>query len=160
MADPANMLALAEAMLAKGSLPKPEPWIQDQHEAASAELRPLLHAMDAHIGAQRHKAGTSPRSIAFKLAVIESIGRRAKPSYRCEHSLGATPPPLIIDLGTGMIACQPCALALDLPIDEDGRCDLCDKSTVMFNPLWMELGPALVHSDICDSCRAWLAAED
>jgi hypothetical protein len=155
VAAPWDLLERAEAMIAEG-VAGFDPWIKQQHEAAASELQPLIEGVAKESGKTRVQAGPTPRAVAYKMSVVEAMFRRANPIYRCPHSHGVAPPPLIVDLGQGMIACVPCAERYDLPANDDGRCDLCERPTVMFNEFWLELGPAMVHGDTCDDCKAWL----
>lgn len=155
MAAPRDMVGAAEAMLANG-VGGAETWVRDQQEAAAAELRPLILGIAREIRGKPFESGGTVKSVAFGMAVVESMVRRGKAEYRCPHSHTRTPPPMIVDLGTGMIACLPCARAYDLDPDDDGRCDLCDQPSAMFREFWLQLGPALVHGDLCADCEPWL----
>jgi hypothetical protein len=156
VAGPAELLERAELILAEG-FESAEPWIKDQHDAAAAELAPAMERMAAERGNTRVTSGITPKAVAFKLSVVEAIFRRGRPEHRCPHSKTRTPPPMIVDLGQGMVACLPCAKEYDLPANDDGECDLCEKPTVIFVEFWLELGPALVHGDTCVECNEWLA---
>lgn len=157
MAAPWELLDRAEEILA-GGVESEESWIKDQHDAAAAELRPLMEGVAREKGKTEIESGPSPRAVAYKLSVLEAIHRRGRPEYRCPHSRTLTPPPMIIDIGNGMVACVPCAKRYDLGVNDDGKCDLCERPTVMFNEFWLEFGPALVHGDTCDDCKAWLVS--
>ena len=149
------MVGAAEAMLAKG-VAGAEAWVRDQHDAAAAELRPLILGIAREMGASPFETGGTVKTVAFGMAVVESMVRRGKAEYRCPHSHTRTPPPMIADLGVGMIACLPCAEKYNLSPDDDGKCDLCDAPSVLFREFWLQLGPVLVHGDLCAECEPWL----
>lgn len=159
MADPAECLETAEAVLeeaAAGAFADRQ-WLFDQHNAAGKEMRPMMEVVGKHLGGEIMEEEPSPRIVAVALAVSESITRRV--NQGCEHSHSETPPPLMVDLGPGFMTCQECAMnyvvVAALAID-DGRCDLCDRETEYFHEFWVQLGPALVHGDICEECRKWV----
>jgi len=149
------MVGAAEAMLANG-VAGAEAWVRDQHDAAAAELRPLILGIATEMGRQPFETGGTLRSVAFGMGVVMSMKSRGKPEYRCPHSHTRTPPALIADLGNGMIACLPCAKEYDLSTNEDGKCDLCDSPSELFREFWLQLGPVLVHGDLCADCEPWL----
>jgi hypothetical protein len=155
VAAPRDMVSAAEAMLASG-VAGAEAWVRDQHDAAAAELRPLILGIATEMNSKPFETGGTVKSVAFGMSVVMSMIRRGKPEYRCPHSHTRTPPPLIADLGNGMIACLLCAKHYDLSPDEDGKCDLCGAPSVMFREFWLQLGPVLVHGDLCADCEPWL----
>lgn len=154
MARPADMLEQAEAMLQ--TRVKFETWVEDQHKAAGEELLPtMLRISDSLKKPIIHGQSKTPKEMAFRLALVEAIARRRKEEYTCPHARSTTPPPLLIILGQGVMACKPCLARMVISSHDDGRCDICEELGVRFWPFWCQTGPMLVQGDLCDECKAW-----
>lgn len=161
MPGPAEMMDRAEEMVREGHDPA-ENWIRDQHEAAASELKPVVHEVAENLGKSPFEVeGGKVQHVAFGLAVFDAIKRRRKDERTCPHAEGLTPRPLVIDLNLGIMACQECiGRWADLPVNQDGHCDLCEEPGIFFNEFWITIGPALIHGDACDTCKSYLPAPE
>ena len=136
-------------------------WVQDQHDAAAEELKPLR---DEFLAA--HAVGVSFIAPDADEAILirDAIQRRV--SLTCVHYRTLTPPPLIVMLSERIGMCLSCISVLGedglryLAAEDDGRCDLCDAPSTHFVPFGTQYGPAWVGGHVCDVCAQRLGLSE
>jgi hypothetical protein len=133
-------------------------WVEDQHDAAARQLRPLRHELRATMGHEKPVPGAELWPV-----LKAAMDRRIRARCACSDSL--TPPPLVANLTAGWIACPACARAFRSELEameaDDGRCDLCDRPSRWFREGAIQAGPTLFLWNMCRRCSArWGIGKD
>jgi hypothetical protein len=161
--DPASFLPLArEVIERRDDLDAPVAF-RDQLDEAERETKEIFRRMKPGFRRVLGDGGevvadNSSEALAWNLAFGAAVDAWVK--ARCAHWQLNHPRPLLVDLTSGVIACQPCLdagfsrIALKRWAD-DGRCDICDTPTEEFRPFVMRLGPLVATGHICESCWQW-----
>lgn len=138
----------------------------DQYTAAAAEsigwFRDVA-TLGILTGAYRD-VGTGDPGDEFGRRLLAALNRRAQ--RFCSHVDRIAPRPLFVSLSHGAVVCRPCSRALrHEPIDDDGRCDVCDVEPPdgQFREIVLsgefQIGPAIVFGNACDDCWSLCSPE-
>ena len=96
-------------------------------------------------------------ALAAYMAVVAAMKRRIPPGHRCRHVDDPTVR-TIIALSEGLVVCARCGTPADLyVIGDDGRCDLCERSTRMFTEHFFSAAATTFHFNACDACARFVA---
>jgi hypothetical protein len=101
---------------------------------------------------------TEPRFLAWSLALGGAIQRRVPEERQCPHASPDAERPLTALLTSRLLFCDQCAkrFAAMHKLEDDGRCDVCDREATEFAEFQGRVGLVRVHGNMCPSCRSWL----
>ena len=135
-------------------------WMEDQYQAAVRHATSVFGTMGATVLTAGNRTAGEAHQRLVERVVSEPI-REGTDSY-CVHAANAPTPPMMMMMSIakpGYFACPSC-FQLDHATRKtylvSKECDACGETTEIFHENVIQLGPILVHWNLCSRCtKRW-----
>lgn len=160
--SPEERLAAARAYVTRAkAAASPPVHLLDQLRAASRDARGFTERLSDALSAQATEKWSThlgrpgeeaPDEVAARV-LVAFAGLRL-----CPHLKGKGPQPACARLALHRLDCGRCLLTVRKPpAGEDDRCDWCGgRGVEVFQPIVIQMGPAIVIGDACEPCASAL----
>jgi hypothetical protein len=151
---PQDFLPAARALIERQRDNPPSVAHLDQIEAAHSEADEILRSIERYTGEPYQCLPSSPRTVAWSLAVQAACERNIKRS--CDH-IDGSPRLILASVTFGIVGCEHCfgRMMRHARVVDPQHCDVCNTPSRVFSEVVTNINGRLVMVNVCRSCRSW-----